>query len=310
MAKSPSDKLSEALALLEKAYGKTPRVKSDVPMDQLVALALTSGVSGPQAVKTMKALRESFVDWNEIRISYRREIAEVIAEVDKPKASDRAQALKVFLEKLYMDHNMAALSFLEGLEADQAFDYLKQMPFLGEGVAAAMVSLAMEPGKFLAVPDVLRVPGRIGLAGKGATPSRVRKTLEDSSTEEQRFRAHYLFALHGMDICRSRMPYCAECGLSSICEYGKATLKQGGKAGQRPIPPPPKKKAKKAARKKAAPKKAAPKKAAPKKAAPKKAAPKRAAPKKAAPKKVSAKKKAASKKKTPGKKAAAKKKKA
>jgi endonuclease III len=315
MAKARSDLLGDVLSLLEKSGGRTPRLKSDLAMDQFIALIFARNGSPAQATKSVQGLREEFVDWNEVRISYVREIIKPLQVQKLPEPKARARELVDLFERFYKDHNAVNLNFLSEMEPEAAFAYLKDIPGVGDAAAAGIVALHMEEGKAIAAPEILRVPGRIGLAGRGATPARIRKFLEDSLADDDRLRGHYLFARLAAGICVSRNPLCPDCPLVDVCAYGQATMKATGGAASRKRAAKKKSTARKkapAAKKKAAAKKkpAARKTAAKKKPAKKKAAKKTAAkkkPSKKGAKKPAARKKPATKKKAAKKKAAKKK---
>jgi len=309
-----SDRLSEVLSLLEKSGGRTPRLQSDLAMDQLVALMFAGHGTPRQATKSVHALREEFVDWNEVRISYVREIIKPLEVVGLPEPKERAREMIALFDRFYMDHNAVNLDFLdvEELDLEETFAYMKGLPGVGDAAAAGIVIVHAPEERAIAAPEILRVPGRIGLAGKGATPARIRKILEDGLQGNDRLKGHYLFARLASAVCVSRNPLCEECPLAKVCEYGAAQLKSRPKktapvAAKKPAAK--KAAAKKAAARKPAAKKPAAKKAAVKKPAAKKAAAKKSAVKKPAAKKPVAKKKAAAAKKPAAKKKAAKKKK-
>ena len=300
-----SDRLSEVLSLLEKSGGRTPRLQSDLAMDQLIALVFARHGTPRQATKSVQALRAEFVDWNEVRISYVREIIKPLEAEGLPEPKERARELIALLERFYRDQNAVNLDFLdvEDLDLEKAFAYMKDLPGVGDAAAAGTVIVHAPEEKAIATPEVLRVPGRIGLAGKAATPARIRKVLEEGLTGNDRLRGHYLFARLAADVCLSRNPLCEECPLASTCDYGAAQLKSrpktAKKAAEKPAAKKPaakKKVAKKKVAKKPAAKKAAKKAPAKKKPAVKKPAAKKAA-KKPAAKKPAAKKKAVKKKK-------------
>ncbi len=314
MTLSRAERLRRALAGLEKLYGKSARVEGGALVDHLVALLL--GLHGPasRAEAALALLRDHFVDWNEVRISYAREVRVPLAAAGYEDPAALARELIAMLQRLYRERNAASLDFLDeaGWEPEETFSFFRGFEGLDDGAAAAITARWAEPPRFLQVPEVLRVPGRLGLAGKGATQPRIRKLLEEIAAGEDRIRAHLLFARHGARVCRSRSPRCPECGILELCDYGREQREKSpgrfetATARKEPEKPPAaaagEKRRKPAARKKpAAGKKPAKKKSAAGKTAAKKApAGKKTRSKKAAP----AKKGEASSRKAPVKKAA------
>jgi len=298
MARSRADRLAEALSLLEKAHGKCPRVKSEILLDQLVALLLAKAAPPDRAVKALKLLGTEFVDWNEVRISYVREVAEVLGAAGFESPEDAARMIISVFAGLYRDHNMVSLDFLAGVEhPPDALKQLTRIDAVDDGIAAAIASQVLPEPAFLQMAEVLRVPTRLGLAGKGASPSKVRKVLEDVAAGPGRLRAHYHFARLASEVCRSRVPLCAECPLLLVCDHGQKAVEpdqlaeiRKGVAKARGRPPgkkPPARKKRTTARRAAVGKKAP---AAKKPAAKKPAAKKKAAGKTATKKKTAARK--------------------
>ena len=326
MARARAERLAETVGILEGMYGKIPVVGDSSLLDLLVSLLLTRVGSNEAAAEARRLLSEHFVDWNEVRLSWRREVAGAIRPAGFPDPLEAAGEVIDFLNRLYMVRNAANLDFLREMEPDQAYAALRSLDGIDEGIAAAVAARAIGKDKALTVPEVLRPPGRVGIAGRDATPAKTRRVIEQAD-EEMRIRAHFYYARHAETLCTSRNPECERCDLLPICDYGKAFLKKSG--GKKDLPaedtagkdvaataggdgpgvekaPPKKTTAKKATAKKATAKKATPKKTTPKKTTPKKATPKKATPKKATPKKKAPTKKKAPKKPT-AKKATAKK---
>ena len=96
-----------------------------------MAMALARHYGWEGAVKALDSLLERFVDWNEIRISYVREIAEPFVEAGLPDPKARAREVKEFLEEIFRTRNQATLAYLERMEPEEAFEDLRNRPLAG-----------------------------------------------------------------------------------------------------------------------------------------------------------------------------------
>ncbi|MCU0726342.1 MAG: hypothetical protein MUE73_11210 [Planctomycetes bacterium] len=233
MARSRADGLSEALKLLEKAHGRIALARG-TPMDLVMGLLLSREASEEKAADALQRLLTEFVDWNEVRISYRREVSAVLAAAGYPDAKARAETILALLGGLYRDKNGVDLAFLEKMESPAVFDYFRAYPQVGEAVAATLTASLRDDGMILDTPEILRTAQRIGLGGSRATPAKVRKTLEDTATGPDRLKVHYYLTLHAVSgPCRARAPLCGDCGLNSACDYGRIAVKQSGRSSKR-----------------------------------------------------------------------------
>jgi gliding motility-associated lipoprotein GldD len=66
---------------------------------------------------------------------------------------------------------------------------------------------------------VFRVANRLGIVENATTPLEVEKQLVQHFPARLLPRAHHWLILHGRYVCLARKPKCAECGISSVCDY-------------------------------------------------------------------------------------------
>ncbi|MCC6466165.1 MAG: hypothetical protein IT463_12565 [Planctomycetes bacterium] len=81
------------------------------PASHLCMSILLRGNTQQNARALDKALRERFVDWNEIRVSPIAEVAEVLQEAGAPSAEAKAYALRRFLRDLFGKYTKTSLYY-------------------------------------------------------------------------------------------------------------------------------------------------------------------------------------------------------
>jgi len=94
-------KARKALAKWKKDYQKQLENDNTSPVSHLCLTILMRNNNITNANKAHMALRERFVDWNEIRVSPIAEVRDALEEVDCPHAEQKAYALRRFLRDVF-----------------------------------------------------------------------------------------------------------------------------------------------------------------------------------------------------------------
>ena len=91
---------------------------------------------------------------------------------------------------------------------------------VGKKTANVVYSVAFGGAAIAVDTHVFRVSNRLGLA-KGDNPLKVEAGLQKVIPKEDWSSAHHWLIWHGRKVCRSQKPACAECPLSSLCDFYK-----------------------------------------------------------------------------------------
>ena len=156
MSSVPKTKKIASLAkLLQKRFKGLPLPSERTVLEHLVYAALLENASFGQADAAYAVLENYFIDWNEIRVSTVRELADTFSMLpDPPAAGDRVRrVLQGVFEKTYMfdleelrkkGKNLGqALEFLRGIPSCTRFmiDYTGQIAFGGHCIPLDEASL-------------------------------------------------------------------------------------------------------------------------------------------------------------------------
>lgn len=104
-------KARKALAKWKKDYAKALEKDNTSPVSHLCMTILMRNNNITSANKAHEALRERFVDWNEIRVSPIAEVRDVLEAVDCPNAEQKAYALRRFLRDVFSKFTKTNLYF-------------------------------------------------------------------------------------------------------------------------------------------------------------------------------------------------------
>ena len=105
-------------------------------------------------------------------------------------------------------------------EVPKTLDELVTLAGVGRKTANVVLGNAFNIPALAVDTHVLRVAGRIGLAGE-KDPDKVEAELIEVIPEERWTLTTRLFILHGRATCKARKPLCASCTVSALCDYYK-----------------------------------------------------------------------------------------
>jgi endonuclease-3 len=185
-------------------------------LEQFLYALCREGTTRDKADRAFRSLRESFFDWNEIRVSSIREVAGALQDLPRPEL--RAQRIISFLQEVFE----TTYSFdLEGLHKKGLKEAAKK---LDRFEAANDYSVSWVIQKSLgghAVPvdaPTLRVVRRLGLVESDQTDiEAVRTSLEHQIPKAKGPAFTDLVSKLANDFCLAEAPLCPRCPLGSHC---------------------------------------------------------------------------------------------
>ena len=219
--------MSSALELLEKAYGRIRLPKEESLIERFVYFVLVDGTSPAKATKAIEDLRESFVDWNEVRVTKPYEVRESLSAVADGREQGTAEVIVSALQKIYTDKSKLSFDFLEKLEPAARRKYLSALKGVPPWIRAILLLLVEKEKSDQ--PDALRVARRIPIVDKRLTPAKAREKLAALFPDDELHNVMAVLVQHGTQICLSR-PKCVECFLKTTCKEGIANTTSAERA--------------------------------------------------------------------------------
>jgi endonuclease-3 len=185
-------------------------------LEQFLYAVCREGVTRDQADRAFRNLQERFFDWNEIRVSSTRELAEAMEGL--PDAEARAQRLVDFLQEVFE----TTFSFdLEGLQKKGVKQAAKQLSRYqaANDFAVALVTRDSLGGH--AVPldaPTTRVLRRLGLLeGDDGDPEALRGSIEHHVPKAKAGIFSDLLSILSESYCFDKNPNCPACPLTHSC---------------------------------------------------------------------------------------------
>ena len=207
------------LRRLEKQYGRPEQATDRTPLEQLILGLLSDQTSERKAAQALRRLHTDFVDFNEVRVTRPRDLAQAIQMVADPFA--KARRIGRVLQQLFQKQGCVDLDFLRRWPLPQARGFLEQLEGVNPRTVATVVLLSLEGNALPADAAVVRISKRIGLVGRGWPADQVQQALERAVPAEEKFAFYRLMVIHGERVCLVKTTRCEVCGLSSLCESSR-----------------------------------------------------------------------------------------
>jgi len=208
-------KLKEVQTRLERQYDRQWRNTERTPFEELVFGILNNRTTGSRASAAFEKLRQDYVDWNEIRVTNRDELAQTIsgAGMEQEKAGQILDALAGIFKECHAFH----LDLPLDCEESDARAYLQRItdePFAVNSV----LFYALGFNAHVVDEDVVRVAKRLGWVERHLTIDAAVKGVEELIRRRRAGALCALMARHGREVCTPRNYKCRRCPLRAVCE--------------------------------------------------------------------------------------------
>ncbi|MFM8711421.1 MAG: endonuclease III [Sphingomonadales bacterium] len=181
----------------------------DNPYQLLVAVVLSAQCTDKRVNQTTPALFAAYPDIPSLAKATPEKVFTLIKSISYP--NNKAKHLVGLATKV--------LSDFKG-QIPMTVDELVQLPGVGRKTANVITSVIDHQPNMAVDTHVFRVSHRLGLVPTTATtPLAVEKWLTKCFPESLIHKAHHWLILHGRYTCMARNPYCAACGIRSLCRY-------------------------------------------------------------------------------------------
>ncbi len=219
---------------LDSPSGSNGAYPSDI-VDVIVFHKLHLGLPAGMALRGYRALKEDFVDWNEVRISSVREIQEALSL--SPGSLELAVFIKDLLELIHRERQDVSLEFLSEKNLGDIRRYLKQLKGMDNSTVELILRLRKEHPVFPLNSAVETVLSRLGVLRGAGRRSQSEKMLHEMVDPSKALVLHHFLLDHSRSVCPpdESMVDCPRCGIRHMCAFFART---SNKHRRRPPPGP------------------------------------------------------------------------
>ncbi len=213
--------------------GINPKAETRPVLEQFIYAICREGTSRGVADRAYTNLCEAFFDWNEIRVSSTREIADALVEL--PQAEVRAQRIIDFLQQVFEITFSFDLDYLKKKGLKIAAEKLTRIQAANDYCVAWVIQQSLG-GHAIPIDDTsLRVLGRLGLIdAPDVAPEAIRSSVEHLVPKAKGPAFTDLIGYLAEDYCWEADPQCDRCPLAKSCAKAhdsKPEAVGAGKAG-------------------------------------------------------------------------------
>lgn len=198
--------------LVDYFLANNPTAKSELVFANgfqlLVAVILSAQCTDKRVNMTTPELFKRYPTPEALANSTVADIYELIKSISYPH--NKAKHLNDMAKMLVADY--------QSILPDSMEELLK-LPGVGRKTANVILSVIFDKPAMAVDTHVFRVANRLGIVIKATTPYEVEKQLVENIPQSVIPIAHHWLILHGRYVCLARKPQCAQCGLTSICDY-------------------------------------------------------------------------------------------
>ncbi|MFP4045666.1 MAG: endonuclease III domain-containing protein [Candidatus Aenigmatarchaeota archaeon] len=210
-------KLEEIINLLREEYGVPEIGDRGDPIESLIQVILSQNTNDTNRDRAYRNLRKRFDSPQEIMEADIEDVAEVISVAGLHNL--KAERIVKSLRKIRDERNELSLDFLQGMDVEEAKNWLKDLPGVGPKSAAIVLNFSFNKAAFPVDTHVFRVTKRLGLIDEKETRESAHDALEKIVPDPRMQEFHINLIRHGRRICKARKPLCEKCPLSVLCKY-------------------------------------------------------------------------------------------
>jgi hypothetical protein len=201
--------LVEVLKILESLHGSPMQAeRADDPLvDHLLVGVLGLHAGEAKARQAVRALSETFLDFNEVRSSPLSELAEALnPHLPEGKVRKAAEDVRMALQDVYDGTHGLDLEPLRGREPEDQRTFLKDLPNTDGGPAAGVFQIALGEGRLALGPRERRLLDRLGMLPRASNNARLRAAMEKLIPPPERLRFTWVTGAAARDFETGDLP--------------------------------------------------------------------------------------------------------
>lgn len=231
MSTSKQRVLNHLFSAVGKGY--KPETHELPVLEQFIYAICREGTTRDAANRAFAGLKQRFFDWNEVRVSLMREVADALASaVDEPET--RAQRIIDFLQQVFEATFSFDLEPIVKKGLKQAAKQIERYKGADDYVVAWIIHQSLGGHAVPLDDDTIRCLRRLAVIDEGGKtdPETLRASVEHLVPKAKGQMFLDLISVVAQDFCFESDPNCPRCPMLSVCPTGqerKQTVVASGK---------------------------------------------------------------------------------
>jgi endonuclease III len=207
--------LAEIERALRVEYGQPRHHNPKRPLDDLVFLVLSRMTQEVKYVRTYRALKRRFPNWQDV-LNAPDDVVEAVLR-DAGLAFTKTQQIKKILLEVKTCEGRLSLARLNDLDDETTEQYLTSLPGVSIKTARCVMLYALNRSTFPVDTHVWRIARRLQLTEDRPWASKPACELQEHVPRSLRGSLHMTLVAHGRAICTAARPRCTECVIARFC---------------------------------------------------------------------------------------------
>lgn len=185
-------------------------------LEQFIYGICREGVTNDIANEAFRNLQERFFDWNEVRVSSTRELAEVMSFL--PDSEQRAQRIVDFLQEVFETTFSFDLEWLHKKGVKQAAKQLSRFQGANDFIIASVTQNSLGGHAIPLDPPTLRTLKRLGIVEQDQEDGEtLRASLEHQIPKARGAGFCEIISIIAHEHCEEIEPNCPTCPMAKVC---------------------------------------------------------------------------------------------
>ena len=210
-------KVAPVAAALAGRHGRPEWRPGVDPMDELVSCILSQSTNDTNRDRAFDALKTRWPDWQSVVDAPTDEVIATIRVAGL--ANQKGPRIQALLRSIHEQRGAWNIDFLADLPLEEANAWLTSLRGVGPKTAAIVLCFAFGRPALPVDTHVHRVGKRLGLIPEKMSAERAHPLMAALVPPEQHYSFHIQLIRHGRELCHARRPDCAQCPLTTECDW-------------------------------------------------------------------------------------------
>jgi chemotaxis protein histidine kinase CheA len=220
-----SEAVAKMLAKIQPTWEPPTPLEGGTLVENALLCVLVRTLSAAQAEATIKALKQSAADWNELRICQPQELQPLIATKDAARSLRAARDVRDALQEIFQwSHGYELESLREDWVA--AGKFVAYLPFLGHRISHQLTWLGLGQKQMPISSAMVRMIDRLAIGERIGSLKKSRPAVEAlaGSMKQPDFVLRLGEVIDRW--CHAQKPLCHQCPLVDDCVFGRKAFKE------------------------------------------------------------------------------------
>ncbi len=230
--------VEKRLALIDKtlnALYETPDLGNvSDPLEELIYLTIAQRTRIRTALDVYRKFRQKYAEYEDIITAPENELKKILSVGGRGNL--RIRAIKEMLRTVRQRTGKYSLEFLRNSDKEETFEFLVQLPWVGEKIARCVMLYSLGIDSFPADSNIIRIFTRMGVLDPiigqldNLDHRKAQELIATCIPSVFARTMHVNMIAHGQDICKPGKPHCTSCEIMRWCKlYRKKIRKRAGK---------------------------------------------------------------------------------